>query len=73
MSDNKQVPFISAFITNLGKYNEGELVGKWHGFPTTSEEIMQTFNEIGIDGVNYEEFFITDYGCAINGLSSYLG
>lgn len=30
-------PF-EAFITNLGKYNEGELVGEWVKFPTTSEE-----------------------------------
>jgi len=61
IEDNREIPVISAFITNLGKYNEGELVGKWHDFPTTKEEIMQTFKEIGIDGVHYEEFFITDY------------
>lgn len=24
-----------AFITNLGKYNEGELIGEWVGFPVT--------------------------------------
>jgi len=59
---------ISAFITNLGKYNEGELVGKWHDFPTTHEEISQTFLEIGVDGVNYEEFFITDYDIDIEGV-----
>ena len=61
-------PIISAFITNLGKYNEGELVGKWHDFPTTKEEIIQTFEEIGIDGVTYEEFFITDYDISISGV-----
>ena len=27
-SYNKDYPF-AAFITNLGKYNEGELVGEW--------------------------------------------
>ena len=26
-------PF-EAFITNLGKYNEGELIGEWLKFPT---------------------------------------
>ena len=30
-------PF-EAFITNLGKYNEGELVGEWVKFPTTSDD-----------------------------------
>jgi len=64
---------ISAFITNLGKYNEGELVGKWHNFPTTKEEIAQTFREIGIDGIRYEEFFITDYDCEVEGISDHLG
>lgn len=49
------------FVTNLGKYNEGELIGKWLELPTTEEEIDNTLKEIEIDGVNYEEYFITDY------------
>ena len=61
-------PSFRAFITNLGKYNEGQLVGKWHDFPTTKEKIMQTFREIGIDGINYEEFFITDYEVDVKGI-----
>ena len=63
-----KMPVISAFITNLGKYNEGELIGKWHDFPTTREEIARTFKEIDIDGVRYEEFFITDYDINIEGI-----
>lgn len=59
---------IYAYITNLGKYNEYELVGKWHGFPTTKRQIQQTLKEIGVDGVRYEEFFITDYDCSISGI-----
>lgn len=27
-----------AFITNLGKYNEGELVGKWVSFPIDEDD-----------------------------------
>ena len=61
------VPF-SAFITNLGKYNEGELVGRWHAFPTTKEDIQQTFQDIGIDGKRYEEYFVTDYDCDMPGI-----
>jgi len=63
LSDREEfyIAIISAYITNLGKYVEGELVGKWHDFPTTPEEIAETFREIGVDGVEYEEFFITDY------------
>ena len=31
---DKDYPF-AAFITNLGKYNEGALVGEWVKFPTS--------------------------------------
>jgi len=65
-------PTIKAYITNLGKYNEGKLVGMWHDFPTTKEEIIQTFKAIGIDGINYEEFFITDYDTEVEGIYDYL-
>ena len=44
---NKDYPF-AAFITNLGKYNEGELVGEWVKFPTTAEELKEVFKRIGI-------------------------
>ncbi len=37
-----------AFVTNLGKYNEGELVGEWVHFPTTEEEMNEVFERIGI-------------------------
>lgn len=52
---------LSAYVTNLGKYNEGELVGKWLDFPTTQTKINTVLKEIGIDGTRYEEIFITDY------------
>ena len=38
-------PF-EAYITNLGKYNEGELVGEWVKFPTTSEDLKKYLNEL---------------------------
>ena len=58
-------PF-EAYITNLGKYNEGELVGEWVKFPTTSEDLQKVFERIGISskddfGNPYEEWFISDY------------
>lgn len=30
---------IEGFITNLGKYNEGELVGGWIEFPIDNDEL----------------------------------
>lgn len=49
-----------AFVTNLGKYNEGELVGEWIGFPAEQEELDAMLERIGINE-DYEEYFITDY------------
>ena len=45
----------------MGKYNEGALVGEYLKFPTTTEEVQALLKRIGIDGVRYEEIFITDY------------
>ena len=74
---DKDYPF-AAFITNLGKYNEGALVGEWVKFPTTAEELKQVFERIGIGakddfGQTYEEWFITDYDCYVDGLYDLLG
>ncbi|MEW2740782.1 antirestriction protein ArdA [Providencia rettgeri] len=63
---------ISVFITNLGKYNEGELVGEWLELPATSKEVEHCLARIGIDGIRYEEYFLTDYESSIDGLSSYI-
>ena len=76
-SYNKDYPF-AAFITNLGKYNEGALVGEWVKFPTTAEEMKEVFKRIGIGqrddfGQSYEEWFITDYDCYVDGLYDKLG
>ena len=74
---DKDYPF-AAFITNLGKYNEGELVGEWVKFPTTAEKMQEVFKRIGIGekddfGYVYEEWFITDYDCYVDGLYDKLG
>ena len=53
--------YFEAYITNLGKYNEGALVGEYLKFPTTTEKVQALLKRIGIDGVRYEEIFITDY------------
>lgn len=63
---------LSAFITNLGKYTEGELVGKWVNFPITNKELQDVLQEIEIDGIRYEEIFFTDYESDIDGLSACL-
>lgn len=70
---NHDCPF-EAFITNLGKYNEGSLVGEWVKFPADQETLDSVMDRIGIGSYNdvgcpYEEIFITDYDIYVDGLS----
>ena len=57
---------IKGFITNLGKYNEGELVGEWITFPISDDDLNDVFARIGMNYINedgeevntgYEEYF----------------
>ena len=66
---------LNVWIGNLGKYNEGELVGDWLELPKTKDEIDKFLKEnVGLqitqkevdealtkDGVCYEEYMINDY------------
>lgn len=64
-----QNALISAYVTNLGKYNEGELIGEWVSFPVTNEQMNEVYNRIGIAGT-YEETFNTDYEFNVEGLKA---
>ena len=46
-----------AYITNLGKYAEGRLVGETLKFPATTEEVQSLLKNIGVDGVRYAPTF----------------
>ena len=69
---------LNIYLTNLGKYNEGELLGEWVELPIIDEELKKVFDRIKIchDNIEYtdecgnpyEEYFITDYETDINGL-----
>ena len=43
---------MQVYIANLGKYNEGELVGAWFTFPIDFEEVKE---KIGLND-EYEEY-----------------
>ena len=64
---------LKAFITNLGKYNEGELCGEWLSLPATKEDLEGLLARIAVDGVVYEEIFISDYDSDIDNLTHRLG
>lgn len=69
---------LSIYITNLGKYNEGELLGEWVELPVSDEELDAVYDRIQIchddkeyfdeAGNPYEEVFITDYECDVPGI-----
>ena len=63
-----------AYVTNLGLYPEyGVEAGETLKFPTTAEEVQALFSRIGIDGIRYQEYFITSYDSDVLGLYDYLG
>ena len=60
-------------MTNLGKYNEGQLVYERVAFPTDTETVQVALKKIGIDGIRYEEIFISDYDGPMPQLHKHLG
>ena len=48
-------------------------MGEWLALPTAPEQVKQCFQRIGIDSINYEEFFLTDYESTVDGVSDYIG
>ena len=63
---------ISVFLTNLGKYNEGELIGEWVSLPIDENELAIVRERIGINE-EYEEEFLTDWESPIKALCEYIG
>lgn len=64
---------ISAYIGNLGKYNEGILAVEPLRLPASTEEVQAVLSRIGVDGIRYEEIFIAEYDTDIAGLREHLG
>ena len=58
---------LKIYLTNLGKYNEGYLIGEWVSLPVDDEELEEVKKRIGINEY-YEEWFITDYETDIDGV-----
>ncbi|MCC0645432.1 antirestriction protein ArdA [Clostridioides sp. ZZV14-6150] len=58
---------IKIHIANLGKYNEGDLIGEWISLPISEEYFKKVLNDIDINE-EYEEYFITDSETHMKGL-----
>ena len=61
-----------AYVTNAGRYSEGQLVGETLKFPTTAQEVEALLKRIGVDGVRYQEIFITSFDGDVLGLYDHL-
>lgn len=48
---------LGVYLTNLKKYNEGELFGEWLYLPMDGEELQNKYDEI----IGKDEYFISDY------------
>ena len=58
--------YVKVYLTNLGKYVEGYLVGKWVDV-TSDTDWIEELSNIGVkDNSDYEEYFITDVDTNIN-------
>lgn len=51
---------IAIYLTNLGRYNEGYLMGEWVKLPIPKDKLQEVLDRIGINE-QYEEYFISDY------------
>lgn len=72
MSTKDTDSILSVFLTNLGKYNEGELIGEWVALPIDEDELATIRERIGINE-EYEEEFLTDWESPIKALYEYVG
>lgn len=63
----------TAHIANLGKYNAGILTDALLTFPTTTEQVQAALRSIGVDGLRYEEYIVTEYSIGMDGVAPLLG
>jgi hypothetical protein len=49
---------LEAFVTNLGRYNEGYLDGEPLKLPATTEEVQALLKRIHVDGVDTRKFLL---------------
>ena len=47
-------------------------MGETLKFPTSPQEVQALLKHIGVDGIRYEEFFITSFDGDVLGLYDYL-
>ena len=59
---------LKIYLTNLSQYTNGYLIGKHVQLPINENDLKEVLKEIGIDGIQYEEYFISDIETDIIGM-----
>lgn len=62
-----------AYVTNAGRYVEGCDYGGTLRFPTTKEAVQSVLGRIGVDGVRYQEVFISCFDNDVFDVCRYMG
>ena len=68
---------MNIYLTNLGKYNEGFLIGEWVSLPISNEDLKNVLKRIKISNKPdansnyYEEYFITYWECDYYNIGEY--
>ncbi|WP_347866474.1 antirestriction protein ArdA, partial [Bilophila wadsworthia] len=53
---------LRVYVGNIGRYNEGSLVGGWATLPMGRDDLDAFLRDrVGIDGERYEEYRIDDF------------
>ena len=53
---------LRVYVGNIGRYNEGSLVGGWTTLPMGRDDLDAFLRDrVGIDGERYEEYRIDDF------------
>ena len=63
----------TALIANLGKHAAGIVAETLLSFPTTTKQVQNALQIIGVDGRNYEEIMVKEYSVGIAGVAPLLG
>ena len=63
---------MASMFGDLERLRNSDFARKWHSFPTTKEDIQATLKEIGVDGVEHKQYYITDYETSVPALREHL-
>lgn len=61
-------PVFQCCVTNVSKQAEGDFREAWISFPASVEDLQEAFLQVGLDGVKYREYLLSDFTSPVPGL-----